>query len=221
MDNQNNTQPVTNMESFIGKLKKEDKRLQKDYNFFKKAHIILTIVFFLSFLLLLILGENILFVKYGCLLLGALILTVIFTFFRKRFSKINYSDSTLHLLKETVKRYRISIGLKEVLLFIGWSFIMFGFIITEEIHSIYVYIKNSDLTLGSYIQEYWNTLVHLGIESWAERDKSIYPGFGIIIPALCLFLVYIISVFSSCFMWRKRFKPIRDNAIALIEEIES
>ncbi len=221
MNNLDVTKSITDMDSFIGKLKKEDKRLYRIYKSIKILYLVLLVIFIPIFYLELQKGGTIQIIRVASFFLGFSSIAILFGYMQKRLSIINYTVPTLCLLKTTVKRYK-PFSLKDVVALVGFTLIMFGITINEKIYSAYMIFKQSGTTWGTYLNKFWHSLTNTEINLGSFLDIiSEYPLVGALGSIIFIIFLIIISSVFGYFLWKERYKPIRNNAIALIKEIES
>ncbi len=221
MNNLNETQSLINMNSFIDKLKKEDKRLHKIYKSIKILYIVLLIIFIPIFILELKKGGTIQLIKVISFFMGFSTFVILFGYMQKKLNKINYAVSTLSLLKATVKRYKL-FNIKDIIGFLGFILIIFGVTINEKVFLAYKVFKHSNMTWGKYFSKFWHSFINSEIHFWSFSDVlNEYPL--IVASGSIIFVIFlmIISFVAGFFIWEQRHKPIRNNALSLIKEIES
>lgn len=218
MSNSKEIQEITDLNLFIDKLQKKDKNLQQIYKLLKIAYIVLIIIYIPIFYFEFIRGGTISIVKISSTFLGFITFLILSASMQKRQKKQDYSVPTLQLLKNAVKRYRL-FSIRDVIGVVGFSLIMFGLIINEKRYLAYKEFTKSETPFVTYFSDFWNALRQIEISS---LSKFATEHAFIILSILIVFaiLLYIIAILMGYFLWITRYKPIRDNALTLIHELE-
>lgn len=219
MSNRKEIQAITDLNSFINKLQKEDKVLEQIYKLIKIAYIVLIVVYIPILYSEFKDGGTISIVKISCIFLGFITFLILSGYMQKKQKSLDYSIPTLQLLKNTVKRYRL-FSERDIVGIIGFSLIMFGLIINEKRYLAYQKFMASETTFGTYWDNFWNALQHLEISSLSKfGSEHQFIIFSILLAVAVL--LYILSILMGYFLWRSRFKPIRNNALSLLRELEN
>ena len=137
---------------------------------------------------------------------------------QKRQKKQDYSVPTLQLLKNAVKRYSL-FSIKDVFGVVGFSLVMFGLIINEKRYLAFRQFSESETTFVTYFSDFWNALLQIEISSLSKFGTEHTFIILSILLAVAIFL-FIVSFVIGYFIWKTRYKPIRNNALTLIRELE-
>lgn len=221
MNNNLISKDTNDIGSFIDKLKREDNHLQTIFKILKIAYIVLLIVYIPIFYFEIEKGGLVPIIKVIFIVSG--ISTFLFTmaYAQKRMKKILYAEPTLMLLKKTEKRYRLlhPIDLAGIPAFL---FLAIGLGLSEKTFLATKEFFNSDLNWSVYLVEAKQFL--FSGDHWFKMLAKTANEFPMIIVFLVtglLLFMFVTSFVIGYLLWLARYKPIRDNALALIKEIES
>lgn len=215
------SQETNDMGSFLDKLKKEDSNLHKLFKFLKITYIVLLIVYIPIFYDIIDGGKVYSIIKVVSIILGFSMFLFSMAYAQNKIKKINYSEPTLILLKKTVKRYRIFSPI-DLVAFPALFFLVIGLALNEKVYLACQDYLKLDFSLGDYFSTAWQVLI--SGDNWFEMISKTSNEFPLLIVMACLSLFIIIVVVSfgvGVAIWFARYKPIRDNALVLIKEIES
>ncbi|WP_461629708.1 hypothetical protein [Labilibaculum euxinus] len=221
MNNSKISQDTNGMGSFIDKLKREDNNLQKIFKILKITYIVLLIIYIPIFYFEIEKGGLFQVVKVVFIALGFSTFLFVFAYAQKKIKKISYAEPTLILLKKTEKRYRpfhlLDLASIPPILFlaIGLGLSEKTFLATKEFFS-------SDLNLSTYLVEARQFL--FSGEHWFKMLAKTVNEFPMIIVFMVtgmLIFIFVISFVAGYLLWVSKYKPIHDNALELIKEIEN
>ncbi|PKQ69496.1 hypothetical protein [Labilibaculum manganireducens] len=221
MSNSKISKDTNDMGSFIGKLKREDNNLQKLYKILKITYIVLLIIYIPIFYFEIEKGGLVPILKVVFIVSGFSIFLFCMAYAQKKMKKISYAEPTLMLLKKTEKRYRIfhPIDLASIPAFL---FLAVGLGLNEKIFLTIKQFFNSDLNWRVYLVEAWQFL--FSGEHWYKMFAKTVNEFPMIIVFMAtgLFIyILVILLVLGYILWILKYKPIRDNALELIKEIEN
>ncbi len=178
MKQTNEMQDNVNTDQLISRLKYEDKRYSKISKSFQIGYWILTV------LLLFFAVQD--YISGGftndtigsiCFSIGMLIFALLFRAYFKEYRNIDYSESTLVMLKKAAYRYK-PLQLKILWAVLAIFFVDFGLVFEAK----------------NIIEILWIQIFFFG--------------------------ALLIAVAVGLLIWKNRYKPLRDNALSLIQEIE-
>lgn len=179
MKQTNNIQDNKNTEALIGRLKYEDKRYSNISRNLQIAYWILTVVL-IAFTIKDYISDNFSYDTMGSIFfsIAMLIFALLFRSYFKEYRNIDYSESTLVMLKKAAYRY------KPFQLKMLWAFLAI-------------------------------VLIDLGLSFEAENNNQLFW------IQILFFGALLIAVLAGLFIWYSRYKPLRDNALSLLREIEN
>ncbi|MDE5417055.1 hypothetical protein L3049_03465 [Labilibaculum sp. DW002] len=215
------SQDTNDIGSFLSKLKKEDSNLEMIFKILKVTYIVLLIVYIPIFYDIIDGGKVYSIIKVASIVLGFSMFLFSMAYAQHKIKKINYSVPTLVLLKKTVKRYRVFSPL-DLVVFPALFFLAIGLALNEKVYLACQDYLKLDFSLGDYFTTAWQVL-NSG-NNWFEMISKTSNEFPLLIVMACLsffFIMVVISFGLGIAIWFARFKPIRDNALELIREIES
>jgi len=198
----------TDMSKFVENLKKEDKRLKKILNIYRLVYLILSIMFIPILILEFNKGGFQMF-KISFLYIG-IIIFAIFSFISHRNLKIiNYADSTVTILKKTIKRYK-PFGISTIIALFAFVLIYIGMFFNEK---SYLLIKSSD-SINAYLKERWISFIEFKFE-FGHFFNIISKN-----PEIILLLIILISITIGVFFWREKYMPLYNNAKLFLKNLE-
>ena len=179
MNNNKISQDTNDMGSFIENLKREDKsygnlsrRLQIFYLVMMLIYSVMAVIHYIE-------SDQLVDLLSGlCLPIAFLIFVIVFGKFQKEFRYVDYSVSTIRMLKNAVKRYK-PFQFKNIWVFVAMLVVNFGLSLKME-------------------------------------DGDRFLNFQIIFWG-----AMIAAILIGLLVWRIKYKALYDNALALIQEIES
>ncbi len=210
-----------NMDVFLGRVKREDNNLKLIFKILKIVYLVMLVIIMPLFYFLLLDVEGFKLYKMAGIAIGILGILLTLTYTHKKMNSISYSESTLKSLKAIAKRYRIFSPM-DLMAFVFIVILFFGLFTSEEGYLAFKDLNYAEFKLGAYLTDAWQLFTSTdNCLSMISKTTTEFPLLSVLFTLIIICSTIIMSTIVGVAIWVDRFKPLRDNALSLIKEIES